>query len=233
MTRLLCWNIRHGGGSRTEAIAAAISAYDPDIVVMPEFRHNLSGQHLHAHLADIGLHYHRSGHASAPTNTLSIASRASMAPLPRRGQLGDWGHRVVAARCGDIRILGLYLPHLKAKRPLVEYLTSLPRAYLREPTLMVGDLNSGKQGIDGPETFVFFESGFLDALESQGWTDGFRHFHGMAQEFTWYSHRNNGYRLDHVFASPPMTARLRRTWYSHDEREAGLSDHSVLIADFD
>ena len=129
--------------------------------------------------------------------------------------------------------MGLYLPNLKAKLPLLKYMTSLPRAYLMEPTLMVGDLNSGKQGIDGPDTFVFFEGAYLETLESQGWTDGFRHFQGDAQEFTWYSHRANGYRLDHAFASPPMTARLLNVRYSHRERETGLSDHSILIVDLD
>ena len=232
MTRLLCWNIRHGGGSRTDAIAEAISAHEPDIVVLPEFRHNEFGRRLHTHFSNMGLIHRRSGQTPAPANTVSVASRLPLTPLPRRGGLGNWDHRVVAARCGDIRLMGLYLPNLKAKLPLLEYMTSLPRAYLREPTLMVGDLNSGKQGIDGPDTFVFFEGAYLETLESQGWTDGFRHFHDMAREFTWYSHRNNGYRMDYAFSSPPMPARLRGVRHSHRARAARLSDHSILIVDF-
>ncbi len=233
MTRLLSWNIRHGGGARTEAIAEAISSHEPDIAVLAEFRHNRFGARLHERLAGMGLVHRRSGHAAAPANTVSVASRYPLTPLPRTGHPGQWSHRVVAARCGDFRLVGLYLPNLKAKLPLLEYLVALPRAYLAEPSLLVGDLNSGKRGLDGPDTFVFFEGAYLEALESQGWTDGFRHFHGLARDFTWYSHRRNGYRLDYVISSPPMTRRLRGTWHSHAEREAGLSDHSILVVDFD
>ena len=233
MTRLLCWNIRHGGGSRTEAIAEAISAHDPDIVVLTEFRHNGFGARLHAHFANMGLIHHRSGQAAAPANTVSIASRLPLTPLPRRGDLGAWPHLVVAARCGNIRLTGLYFPNLKEKLPLLEYMLNLPPAYLKEPALLVGDLNSGKKGLDGPDNFAFFGTPYIEKLEAQGWTDGFRHFQGDAQEFTWYSHRANGYRLDHAFASPPMTARLLNVRYSHRERETGLSDHSILIVDLD
>jgi exodeoxyribonuclease-3 len=233
MTRLLTWNIRHGGGARTEAIADAIASHNPDIVVLSEFRNNQFGAHLLECFADMGLVHQRSGRAAPPANTVSIAARFALTPLPGAGRLGAWSHRVVAVRCGDIRLAGLYLPNLKAKLSLLEYLVSLPLAYLKEPTLLVGDLNSGKQGIDGPDTFVFFEGTFLEKLESQGWTDGFRHFHGLAQEFTWYSHRHNGYRLDYTFSSPPMTDRLDAAWHSHAEREAGLSDHSILMVDFD
>ena len=233
MTRLISWNIRHGGGARIEAIAEAISGHDPDIAVRSEFRHNRFGAHLHEHLADMGLVHRRSGRAAPPVNTVSVASRYPLTPLPRTRHLGQWSHRVVAAHCGDFRIVGLYLPNLKAKLPLLEYLVSLPRTYLKEPSLLVGDLNSGKQGVDGPDTFVFFEGAYLEKLESQGWTDGFRHFHGLKQDFTWYSHRQNGYRLDYAISSPPMTSRLHGAWHSHPEREAGLSDHSILIVDFD
>lgn len=233
MTRLLCWNIRHGGGSRTEAIADAVIAHAPDIVVFTEFRHNAFGARLHERLEDIGLSYRRSGRAAASANTVSIAAREPLIPLPRRRDLGEWSHRMVAVRYGNIRLAGLYFPNLKAKLPLLEYMVSLPRAYLKEPTLLTGDLNSGKRGIDGPDAFVFFGTPYIEEMESQGWTDGFRHFHGDAREFTWYSHRANGYRLDHAFASPPMTARLRNVRYSHAERESGISDHSILIADFD
>ena len=233
MTRLISWNIRQGGGARTEEIAEAISAHAPDVAVLAEFRHNRFGARLHERLSAMGLVHLRSGRAAAPANTVSVASRFPLTPLPRTGRLGEWSHRVVATRCGDFRLVGLYLPNLKAKLPLLEYMAALPRAYLDEPSLLVGDLNSGKQGIDGPDTFVYFEGAYLERLESQGWTDGFRHFHGLERDFTWYSHRRNGYRLDYALSSPPMTRRLRGVRHSHAEREAGLSDHSIVIVDFD
>ena len=232
MTRLLCWNVRHGGGSRTEAIAEAITRHAPDIVVLTEFRNNPFGVRLREHLADLGLAHQRAGQAAARINSVAIAANVPISPLPGAGRLGGNAHRVVAVRCGGFRLTGLYFPNLKAKQPLLEYLVGLPRAYLKEPTLLVGDLNSGKEEIDGPSGFAFFGTEYIEELEVQGWTDGFRRFHGDAREFTWYSHRANGYRLDHAFSSPPMTARLQDVRYSHAEREAGTSDHSILIVDF-
>ncbi len=233
MTRLLCWNIRHGGGARTHAITDAITGHQPDIVVLTEFRHNAFGASLHDHFAGMGLTHRRSGRIAAPANTVSIASRLPLTPLPGAGRLAENAHRAVAVRCGGIRLAGFYFPNLTAKLPLLEFMVSLPRAYLKEPSLLVGDLNSGKKGIDGPDNFIFYGTEYIEELESQGWSDGFRHFHGQSREFTWYSHRANGYRLDHAFSSPPMTARLNAVRYSHAEREAGISDHSILIVDFE
>jgi exodeoxyribonuclease-3 len=67
-----------------------------------------------------------------------------------------------------------------------------------------------------------------------GWTDLWRRFNGNAKEYTWYSKRKggvprNGFRIDHAFASPAMLPRVVNCRYSHEEREAGVSDHSVLV----
>lgn len=55
-------------------------------------------------------------------------------------------------------------------------------------------------------------------------------------EFTWYSTLkggmlSNGFRLDHAFATPPLWPRNSACRYSHREREAGISDHSVVIVE--
>jgi hypothetical protein len=36
--KLLAWNIQHGGGARLARIVEGISAYDPDVVAVTEFR---------------------------------------------------------------------------------------------------------------------------------------------------------------------------------------------------
>ena len=43
--------------------------------------------------------------------------------------------------------------------------------------------------------------------------------------------RTYGYRLDHAFCTPPLAERLVACRYSHAEREAGVSDHSVMLID--
>ena len=41
-----------------------------------------------------------------------------------------------------------------------------------------------------------------------------------------------GYRIDHAFVSPVLLPRLRACRYSHEERLAGASDHSMLVVEF-
>ena len=53
------------------------------------------------------------------------------------------------------------------------------------------------------------------------------------REYSWYSTRGTGFRIDHAFLSPLLAARAGSIRYSDEERLAGLSDHSSLILDLD
>ena len=43
--------------------------------------------------------------------------------------------------------------------------------------------------------------------------------------------RGNGFRLDHAFATPSLRSRITSCRYSHAERDAGISDHSIMIVE--
>jgi exonuclease III len=110
------------------------------------------------------------------------------------------------------------------------------------PALLVGDTNCGKRGIDeekpSPPKF-WREHDWIVGLEQRGWLDAFRCLHGDRREYTWYSHRNNGFRLDYAFGSPhlaPAITAVQHLWgYDSDRpnRHDGLSDHAALIVDVD
>jgi exodeoxyribonuclease-3 len=108
---------------------------------------------------------------------------------------------------------------------------------LHEPWLFIGDFNTGAHGVDeAGKTFVCAEH-FM-ALSSLGWTDAWRQHNPNLTEWTWYSRfkgsaRGNGFRLDHAFASPILKSRVSSCRYSHEERERGASDHSVLVLDLE
>jgi exodeoxyribonuclease-3 len=231
MPRLLFWNVRHGGGARVPGLLAAIGAHRPDVVALGEFRNNSAGAALREGLAALGLVFQRSGRVAARTNTLLLASRVPLRPLPGGAPAGG-GHRVLLNEVGGIRLATAYLPVLRDKLPFLERLVGLPARWRRGPALLVGDLNTGRHHVDEPGA-IFVGTAFLDRLEAQGWRDGFRRIHGAAREYTWYSHRGNGYRLDHAYATPAMAGRLRDVRYGHRERAAGLSDHAPMIVDYD
>lgn len=52
----------------------------------------------------------------------------------------------------------------------------------------------------------------------------------LAREFTWYSKPwNNGFRLDHALVSRSLDAKITEVRYSHAEREAGVTDQSIMV----
>jgi exonuclease III len=73
----------------------------------------------------------------------------------------------------------------------------------------------------------------MDGIEAIGFCDLWRRRYPDGREFSWYSTRRNGFRIDHAFLSPALAARAGEVRYSHEERLSGLSDHSPLILDFD
>lgn len=135
-------------------------------------------------------------------------------------------------RVDSPRLVAAHLPNLRAKLPHWEALLRLASSGQRTPTVYMGDLNTGhnvRDVEDGP--FPFTASDQMEALLARGWIDAWRYMHPRTREFTWFSHRSRGFRLDHAFLSPACAPRLRAAWFDHAVRETGVTDHSALIVD--
>ncbi len=228
--RLLAWNIRQGGGTRLAAIVAALAAHAADILVLSEYRGGDSGARLIAALAAIGYR-----HVSAPPpppgrNGTLVAARARFG-LHEAGAAGlPEPYKLVAAEFPDFRLYGVYMPNLKAKVPYWDALLAMLAGDAALPTLAIGDFNTCRAYVD--------EAGAIDALAHYmdrvaeiGFCDLWRQRYPERREYSWYSTRGNGFRIDHAFLSPVLAARAGAIRYSHAERLAGLSDHSPLIVD--
>jgi exodeoxyribonuclease-3 len=68
---------------------------------------------------------------------------------------------------------------------------------------------------------------------SMGWIDAWRLFHGSEFEATWLSSKKTGYRIDHGLVSPVLLDRVVSCNYLHSEREAKVSDHSILVLEIE
>jgi len=103
------------------------------------------------------------------------------------------------------------------------------------PFVLAGDFNTGMSVVDAPRD-PFYCSEHFQALQDLGMTDAWRRENPDIREYSWYSRRGgrdlNGFRLDHVLASPQLAKRITSARYSHAERHASTSDHSVLLVDF-
>ena len=241
---LLSWNIRQGGGTRVARIVDSITAHDPDVIALSEYRGN-PGVPLCDALKSRGWQHIQSTNPAGSDNGLCVLSRTPMVrsracPAPPENL---------------VRWLDIDLPEYGFGFALLHILCSVPKlrdgvpgeaktrfwqavlgaaaARRHEPFLFVGDFNTGAHRLDETgKTFVCADH--FVKLSASGWTDVWRHHNPGPTEYTWFSTlkgglRGNGFRIDHAFATPVLLARIASCRYSHAEREARISDHSGLI----
>ena len=247
--RIVSWNIRAGGGRRAEGILAQLLQWRPNIICLNEFRGTPASQWLADSLSEAGYGYQLSTiNSKAPAkNALLLASQfplqqLSLANMPKNPE--RW--LLASIDTSSAITLGLmHVPNYTTPRLKYPYLNSvlrLARAWHSGPGLLLGDSNCGKRSIDeekpSPPRFQR-EHEWIVGMEKRGWADSFRHLHGDRREYSWYSHRNNGFRLDYAFACPRLAPALglaRHVWGISDEepgRREGLSDHAALLLELD
>ncbi len=64
-----------------------------------------------------------------------------------------------------------------------------------------------------------------------GFVDTWRTAYPKGRDYTWYSASGNGFRLDYIWASPPLAPLVQRVWHNHEARLTLSSDHSAVIAE--
>ena len=79
--RTLSWNIQHGGGSQLSRIIEEISAHNPDVVAVTEYRATPGGV-LCAAMKERGLPYCETTNPSGIRNGIAIFSRAPIRLKP-------------------------------------------------------------------------------------------------------------------------------------------------------
>src|SRR5689334_10733287 len=233
--RLLCWNIRHGGGRQSQRIADAIVRHEPDIVVLTEYQPQRGGP-LRSTFESNGLR-HIDATAPAPRlNGVLIAARSPFVRRPTPENIGPFVDRWLEVQFPKERfaLAGVYLPTANPALTRFWELIHVAATQRRtEPFLFVGDFNTGHTPLDA-ENYTFSCDRYYSGMAMCGFTEAWRHRHGRTLEYTWYSNnrgRRNGFRIDHAFASARMLRRIRGCRYSHREREEGVSDHSMLIVE--
>lgn len=232
--RVVALNIQHGGGRRTRAIADAILAAEPDVVVLSEFHASPTGSRLLEQLAGAGLTEHVHGEPAATDypNTVAVASRLPLAnarfPL---AVCSANRKRVLDVDVAGLTLGAVYFP---LGKPKVAFWRDefLPYAASRidRPSLLIGDWNSGRHHIDEDRATLDGAAEF-EAMTDTGWIDGWRSLRPDEREFTWYSNHGHGFRLDHAFLSPSLAPRLVSSVYRHETRTRGVTDHSALVVE--
>jgi exonuclease III len=245
--RVLCWNIRAGGGTRVRGIYDQIARWSPDIVCLCEYRATPPSLVLAERLCELGLACQETTaeFTSPRRNALLLASRWPLRRLALRRvpvEPGRWLTVEVSADRPFVLAL-MHVPNMVTRRKMVflDAVQAVASRWRRGPAVFLGDTNCGWPGID-EERPVFGASTrlWLDSLAAMGWRDAFRYLKADERFFTWYSpNAGNGFRLDQAFLNRAMLPRLRDVCYEWGcpaegpvPRRDYLSDHAAMLLDF-
>jgi exonuclease III len=222
------WNIRAGGGTRLVRIARSIAAHEADVLVLTEYRSGEAGRLLRAVLRDLGFTWFSPVEPPGIRNGVLIASRVKPHAAAHVTEHVPEPWRMLSATFGRLRLFGIYMPNLKAKIPYWEALIETAGPHAEGRALAIGDFNTCRAYVDEPGA-IDGTAFYLDRIQAAGFRDVWRDRYPKGREYSWYSHRGNGFRIDHAFASPLLAKRIGVIRYLHEDRIAGLSDHSALL----
>ena len=142
--RIISWNIQHGGGTRVADILRCIAGYEPDVLVLVEFRQGKGGRAIRSALAHLGMTERTVASAGSMQNSVLIASRQPFSALELPGIVEGEAPRVIGARFDDLDVFGFYFANGEKKTPLWQSLVAATPALLSRPVLMVGDFAIGR-----------------------------------------------------------------------------------------
>jgi exodeoxyribonuclease-3 len=231
LMRIVVLNIRAGGGKRVGELLRYLDQYDPDTVVLTEWRRSFPGTRIEAWAQERGMRY-AALNDGGTANGAFIASKNSFT-VTSETPPGKSAGVLLLVEFDAFALLACYLPIMNAKKPFFARCAEIANEHAGAPFLMVGDLNTGNQNLDRePRGVRYHCANDFDGLTIEhGLHDLWRRSNGAdTREWTCLSNARNGFRLDHAFANSAFVEWARPVCrYDHVPREAKWTDHSAVI----
>jgi exodeoxyribonuclease III len=256
--RIATWNV-NSVKQRVPRFLPWLDERQPDVVCIQETKltdeafAELLGEELAAR------DYAVATHGEATWNGVAILSRVGLDDVvPGLEGAPGFPHpeaRAVAATCGGIRVVSVYVPngrvpgseHYEYK---LAWLASLREMVAAGPevTVVCGDMNIAPTDDDvfDPDAYVGEthvtppERAALAELQDVGLRDVLRDRWPDERVFTYWDyragmfHQDLGMRIDLVLASEPVAGRVEAAWVDrHARKGKGPSDHAPVIVDID
>lgn len=253
---IVTWNV-NSIRSRQDRLLAWLRAHRPDVLCLQELKvvdEDFPFEPIRA------LGYHVAANCQKAYNGVAILSRSE----PRDVRLGladgveDPQARLVSAVVDGVRVLSVYVPNGNAVGSdkyeyKIQWLHRL-RAYFErhhrpdEPLAICGDFNIApdERDVARPElwrdTVLFHPEMRAMLQEFLGWglQDAFRRHRPEPGLYSWWDYRMGGFqrddglRIDHVFATRPLADRSVDAFVDRNERRGDKpSDHVPLGVSFD
>ena len=242
--------------ARRDRVFAWLAREKPDVACFQELKVEEKDMPL---LELKGLGYDVAAAYQKTYNGVAILSRHKLSDVKLGLDDGedDPQARVVSATVNGIRVVSVYVPNgqevgsdkWRYKLRFYERLTRWLKEKndLGKPFIIVGDYNVAPDARDvhkvsAWENTVLFHPEARAALErmrSVGLYDTFRMLHDEGGRFSWWDYRAGGFqrddglRIDQLYASASLAERLTDASIDRDEREGeGPSDHTPCLATF-
>ena len=253
--RIATWNV-NSLTARLPRVEEWIRYAEPDVLCLQETK---QADAAFPHGAFAALGYETAHHGDGRWNGVAIASRVGLADISTGlGSDEDdaQGNRLVAADCGGVRVLSVYVPngrsldseHYPAKLAWLQRL----RAFLDEtsspdrPVAVCGDFNVAPEDRDvwDPSRFVGAthvsppEREALAQLQAWGLVDVFRRLYDEDGLFSWWDyragsfHKHQGMRIDLILVTEVLARTARYGLIDRNARKGQKpSDHAPVLID--
>jgi exodeoxyribonuclease III len=258
LVRIATWNV-NSVKQRLPRLLPWLDERQPDVVCLQETK--LTNDAFLELLGDAlkERDYAVAVHGEATWNGVAILSRLGVEDVAR-GIPGEPGFptpeaRAVAATCGGIRVISVYVPNGRVPdsehyRYKLAWLASLREMVAAGPqaSVVCGDMNIAPTDEDvfNPDAYVGQthvtppERAALAELEKLGLEDVIRDRWPNERVFTYWDyragmfHQDLGMRIDLILASEPVAQRVRAAWVDRQARKgSGPSDHAPVVVDLD
>ncbi|MFN7952354.1 MAG: exodeoxyribonuclease III [bacterium] len=253
--KLATWNV-NSIRSRLDRLLAWLSAHGPDVLCLQEIK---LVDELFPLDAIRAAGYHAAVFGQKTYNGVAILARAEPTVIARGFGDGvdDPQARFLDARIGEIRVLNCYVPNgsevgsekWRYKLAWLERLAGYLAAHcdVQEPLVLCGDMNVAPEARDVHDpalwepTVLFHPEARAALAQVTAWglEDVFRRHRAEAGLFSWWDYRqlafpkNQGLRIDHVFATAPLAARSTEAAIDREQRKGQQpSDHAPVIVSF-
>jgi exodeoxyribonuclease III len=256
--RIATWNV-NSVKQRVPRLLPWLDERHPDVVCLQETKlaDDAFRDLLDYELSQRG--YALALHGEAAWNGVAILSKVGLedvvAGLPGAPGFPHPEARAVAATCGGIRVVSVYVPNGRVPdsdhyRYKLAWLGSLRELVAAGPdaTVVCGDMNIAPTDDDvfDPGAYVGEthvtppERAALAELQALGLRDVVRDRWPGERVFSYWDyragmfHQDLGMRIDLVLASAPVAERVQAAWIDRQARKGkGPSDHAPVMVDLD
>jgi len=253
--RVATWNV-NSLNARMGRVEEWLEYARPDVLCLQETK---VADAAFPSMAFSALGYDSVSHGDGRWNGVAVLSRVGIEDVVAGfDPPDDQGARLVAATCGGVRVLSVYVPNgrsvgsefYEAKLAWLERL----RRFLADacsptdPICVCGDFNIAPEdrdvfdpaALEGATHVTEPERRALRAIEEWGLVDAFRERRPEDGLFTWWDyragnfHKHMGLRIDLVLVSRPLADKVTFVLVDRNARKGKQpSDHAPVLVDLD